>query len=152
MLGTRSPQGSLFTPEQRLRKKIGENNFYVFLSDHRHEIFSDEDFAFLYCSDNGRKSVPPSLLATALLLQSYTNTSDQEATDRAKFDQRWQIALGIGEDEEPFAKSTLCLFRNQLIIHKKAKMIFQKALEYLSSHSFIKKHKITVALDPTPIF
>jgi transposase len=152
MLGKRTQQGNLFNPEQRLRAKIGEESFYVFLNDHRYEIFKDEDFAFLYCSDNGRKSVAPSLLATALLLQSYTQTSDQEATDRARFDQRWQVALGVGEDEEPFAKSTLCLFRNQLIIHEKAKMIFKKGLAYLSKQGFIKKHNITVALDTTPIF
>ena len=152
MLGKRTPQGNLFNPEQRLRKKIGEESFYVFLNDHRHEMFKDEDFAFLYCSDNGRKSVAPSLLATALLLQSYTQTSDQEASDRARFDQRWQVALGIDENEEPFAKSTLCLFRNQLIIHEEAKMIFKKGLAYLSEQGFIKKHAITVALDTTPIF
>ena len=91
-------------------------------------------------------------MAIALLLQTFERVSDQEATDRAKFDQRWQAALGTGEEEQPFAKSTLCLFRNQLIIHEQAKMIFQKGLEYLSSQGFIKKHKMTVALDTTPIF
>jgi transposase len=152
MLGKRTSQRDIFSPENRLRSKIGEKSFYVFLSDHRHEIFSDEDFSFLYCCDNGRKSVAPSLLATALLLQSYTGTSDQEATDRARFDQRWHVALGIQDNEEPFAKSTLCLFRNQLIVHEEAKMLFQKGLTYLSKQGFIKKHKITVALDTTPIF
>lgn len=152
MLGKRTSQRDIFSPENRLRSKIGEKSFYVFLSDHRHEIFSDEDFSFLYCSDNGRKSVAPSLLATALLLQSYTGISDQEATDRARFDQRWHVALGTQDDEEPFAKSTLCLFRNQLVVHDKAKMLFQKGLTYLSKQGFIKKHKITVALDTTPIF
>jgi len=130
MLGKRNPQSDLFLPENRLRERIGKESFYVFLSDHRHEIFSDEDFAFLYCSDNGRESVPPSLLATALLLQTYNRVSDQEATDSAKYDQRWQVALGVGDDEDPFAKSTLCMFRNQLIIHEKAKLIFQKGLKY----------------------
>ena len=50
MLGTRSPQGDMFTPEHRLRKKVGEKSFYVFLSDHRHELFNDEDFSMLYDS------------------------------------------------------------------------------------------------------
>ena len=31
----------------------------------------DADFAEFYCADNGRDSVPPSLLATALLLQTH---------------------------------------------------------------------------------
>ena len=152
MLGKRTSQDSLFTPATRLRKKIGEESFYVFLGDHRHEIFRDEDFSMLYCSDNGRASVPPSLLAMALILQTYTRVSDQEATERAQFDQRWQAALGLGEDDVPFAKSTLCLFRNQLILHDQAKLIFTKGLDYLRRAGFIKKHKLSIALDTTPIF
>ena len=41
-----------------------------------------------YCPDNGRDSVPPSLLATALLLQSHDKVSDAEAKARADFDIR----------------------------------------------------------------
>jgi len=152
MLGKRSPQGKLFTVENRLRKKVGEASFYVFLADHRHELFRDEDFAMLYCLDNGRESAPPSLLATALILQTFDRVSDQEATDRARFDQRWQLALGLGDEEVPFAKSTLCTFRNQLIIHKQAKLIFKKGIEHLRRHGFVKKHKIRLALDTTAIF
>ncbi len=152
MLGKQNPQSNLFLPENRLRQKIGKESFYVFLSDHRHEIFNDEDFSFLYCPDNGRESVPPSLLASALLLQSYDRVSDQEAADRAKFDQRWQVALGVGDEEQPFAKSTLCLFRNQLIIHNKGKMIFTKALNLLAQKGYTRKNKKTFAIDTTPIF
>ena len=79
MLGKRSAQGYLFSPEQRLRHKIGEESFYAVLVDHRHELFHDEDFAMLHCSDNGRSGVPPSLLAVALLLQTFHTVSDQEA-------------------------------------------------------------------------
>ena len=43
-----------------------------------------------YCVDNGRDSVPPSLLATALLLQSHDKVSDAEAKARADFDLRWK--------------------------------------------------------------
>ena len=152
MLGKQNPQSNFFLPENRLRERIGKESFYVFLSDHRHEIFTDEDFSFLYCSNNGRESVPPSLLATALLLQSHDRVSDQEAVDRAKFDQRWQVALGVGDDEQPFAKSTLCMFRNQLIIHDKAKMIFAKGLNFLAQKGFIKRNKKIFAIDTTPIF
>ncbi len=58
MLGKRSPQGKLFTAENRLRKKVGEESFYVFLADHRHELFRDEDFAMLYCLANHRQHLP----------------------------------------------------------------------------------------------
>ena len=50
--------------------------------------------------------MPPSLLATALLLQTYDKVSDAEAKARADFDIRWKVTLGI--EDRPFAKSTLC--------------------------------------------
>ena len=39
--------------------------------------------------------MPPSLLATALLLQTHDKVSDAEAKARADFDIRWKVALGI---------------------------------------------------------
>ena len=51
-------------------------------------------FREFYCPDNGRDSVPPSLLATALLLQSHDKVSDAEAKARADFDLRWTWCAG----------------------------------------------------------
>ncbi len=65
---------------------VGRDSFYGFLALHRTELFQDEDFGGLYCSDNGRPSVPPSLLAMALLLQVHDGVSDEEAKARADFD------------------------------------------------------------------
>ena len=75
--------------------------------------------------DNGRPSVPPSLLATALVLQTYDGVSDEEAKQRADYDLRWKVALGVELDARPFAKSTLQEFRAQLIVHEQAAAIFQ---------------------------
>ena len=90
----------------------------------RGQLFRDDEFANLYCPDNGRDSVAPSLLATALLLQTYDKVSDAEAKDRADFDIRWKVALGIEVEDRPFAKSTLQLFRAHLILHEKTQEIF----------------------------
>lgn len=152
MLGKRSPQENLFTIDHQYLPFVGRNSFYGYLAAHRHELFCDEDFALLYCADNGRTSVPPSLLACALLLQWYENVSDQEATDRAKFDLRWKLALGLKMDEEPFAKSTLWLFRTQLIVHHQAQMIFKQSLTYARHQGFFKSPKVNTVLDTTPIF
>ena len=69
--------------------------------------------------------VPPSLLATALLLQTYDKVSDAEAKARADFDIRWKVALGIEIEDRPFAKSTL--LRAQLILHDKVREVLQPA-------------------------
>jgi len=58
----------------------------------RGQLVRDEEFAKLYCLDNGRNSVPPSLLATALLLQTHDRTSDEEAKERADFYIRWKVS------------------------------------------------------------
>jgi len=75
----------------------------------RDRLFSDEQFAWLYCPNNGRSSVPPSLLAVALLLQAHDKVSDEEAVSRARFDVRWMVALGTEVCGRPFAKSTLLI-------------------------------------------
>ena len=79
MLGERSAQRGLFEADTLCADFVGRRNFYGFLASQRDELFRDEDFAGLYCRSNGRPSVPPSLLATALVLQAYDGISDDEA-------------------------------------------------------------------------
>ena len=117
MLGKRSKQLGFPEADHLYLDYVGRGSFYGFLASLRGQLFRDEDFAELYCPDNGRDSVPPSLVATALLLQAYDKVSDLEAKQRADFDIRWKVALGIEVEDRPFAKSTLQLFRAQLILH-----------------------------------
>ena len=85
---------------------VGKDTFYGLLASLRGRLFRDADFAEFYCADNGRDSVPPSLLATALLLQSHDKVSDAEAKARADFDIRWKVALGIEVENRPSPNST----------------------------------------------
>ena len=107
MLGQRSAQRGLFEADTLFADFVGRKNFYGFLASQRDELFCDADFAKLYCDNNGRRSVPPSLLATALVLQAYDGVSDDEAKQRADYDLRWTVALGVEVEVRPFAKSTL---------------------------------------------
>ena len=104
-----------------------------------------------YCADNGRDSVPPSLLATALLLQSHDKVSDAEAKARADFDIRWKVALGIEVEDRPFAKSTLQVFRAQLILHDKVREVFESSLRFARESGYLKRRSMRVALDTTNI-
>ena len=130
---------------------VGRDSFYGFLASHRTELFQDEDFTDLYCSDNGRPSVPPSLLAMALLLQVHDGVSDEEAKARADFDLRWKVALGIGLEERPFAKSTLQLFRAHLIVHERMGAVFQKSLDFARQTGYFQSRKLKVVLDTSYI-
>ncbi|HEU0168026.1 MAG TPA: transposase [Chloroflexota bacterium] len=158
MLGTRSPQRGLFDADTVYGEYVAAGRgtaFYTFLAQHRDEIVQDEKFAELYCADNGRRSVPPSLLAVALILQTYTNVSDEEACDRACFDLRWKVALGVGEWERPFAKSTLQEFRAQLVLHERQAAIFQECLKWVRTRArqgaFGHNKQVRLALDTTAI-
>lgn len=152
MFKKRDAQESLLNSNNQFLDIVGRDTFYGFLSERRHEIFSDEEFAFLYCKDNGRPATPPSILALGLLLQIYDKASDEEAAERAHFDIRWQVALGVPVGSRPFAKSTLQLFRSQLVIHEKAGEIFKKSLALAKKVGYLKSRKLKIALDTTPIF
>ena len=78
--------------------------------------------------------------------------SDAEAKRRADCDLRWKVALGIEIDERPFAKSTLQLFRAQLVIHGEAQTIFRRSLEQARAQGYLKGRKLRVVLDTTAIF
>src|SRR3954453_23065242 len=129
MLGKRGSQRGLFEADTAYGAFVGRDSFYGWLASQRGELFRDEAFAGLYVVNNGRPSVPPSLLAVALVLQTYDGVSDDEAKQRADYDLRWKVALGVEVDARPFAKSTLQEFRAQLIVHQEQAAIFQRSLE-----------------------
>jgi transposase len=156
MLGKRGPQRGLFEADTLYGDFVGRATFYGWLSGQRGELFRDEDFARLYVLDNGRPSVPPSLLATALVLQTYDGVSDEEAKQRADYDLRWKVALGVGLEERPFAKSTLQEFRAQLIVHQEQAAIFKQSLELAKRQGKFTRRdgearKLKLALDTTNI-
>ena len=151
MLGKRSKQLGFLEADHLYLDYVGRGSFYGFLASLRGQLFRDEDFAELYCPDNGRDSVPPSLVATALLLQAYDKVSDLEAKQRADFDIRWKVALGIEVEDRPFAKSTLQLFRAQLILHDRVRAVFQRSLQFARQTGCLKGRRMKVAVDTTYI-
>jgi hypothetical protein len=151
MLGKREAQAEQGARDYPYLDFVGRDSFYGFLALWGDRLFRDEDFAALYCADNGRPSVPPSLLATALLLQTYDGVSDEEAKARADFDLRWKVALGVGLEARPFAKSTLQLFRAQLIEHEQVLALFRRSLAFAREAGYLKGRQVTAALDTSYI-
>jgi hypothetical protein len=153
MLGRREAQRGLVEAAPRYAEFVGRDTFYGWLASRRDELFPDELFAAFYHERWGRPSVPPSLLATALVLQAYEGVSDEEATARAAYDLRWKVALGVALDAKPFAKSTLQEFRAQLIIHQEQRLLFQRSVDLAKRQGKLGSHrKLRLALDTTPVF
>lgn len=151
MLGERPAQRSLFDADHMYLDLVGRDTFYGFFAVHGGEIFRDEDFAGLYSPDWGRPSVPPSILATALLLQAHDRVSDEEAKARADFDLRWKVALGVPADWRPFAKSTLQQFRAQLVLKDQMRAVFLRSLEYAQQMGYLDDGDLRIVLDTTYI-
>ena len=152
MVGHVDPQRDLYTCDNQYLKYVGEDTFYGCLARQGARYFQDDSFVTFYTPNNGRTSVPPSILAKALLLQTHDHVSDAEATERARFDIRWKVALGIGVEEQPFAKSTLQEFRARLVLHKAERDMFQRSIDAAKGSGLLKSRKLKVALDTTPIF
>ena len=54
-------------------------------------------------------------------------------------------------EARPFAKSTLQLFRARLILHKKARDVFERSLRFARETGYLKGRRMKLALDTTYI-
>ncbi len=151
MMGTRSPQDKLFAADQIYLDFVGRDTLYGYLAQNRQQLFRDEDFAALYCADNGRTSVPPSLAISILFLRAYERVSFVEAIERTKYDLRWKVALGLEMEEVPIQKSALQECEARLVIHKMGEALLKKSIEEARRAGYRKSRQIRVALDTTPI-
>jgi len=148
MLGRRNPQRSLFEA-QAWPHRVPADSFYARLGAVMERLFRDDDLAELYCPDNGRPSLPPSLLSGILLLQFYDDVSDAEAIARLAFDLRWKVALTLGLDFDPPHSSSLSVFRSRLLEHSQERYAFDRLLAVGRAAGFLPQ-KVTVLIDTTP--
>jgi hypothetical protein len=151
MLGRRAAQQGLFEADHLCREHVGQDSFYGSLSRLGPQLFRDDDFAGLYREEHGRPSVPPSQLCVALLLQTYDGVSDDEAIERTAYDLRWKVALGLELREKLCAKSTLQLFRAKLVVHEEYGQIFEASVTACRRAGLLKRRKLDVAIDTTPV-
>jgi len=153
MLGHRDPQRRLFATATMLGdEQLKRMGFYGRLAQEGHRLFKDEDFAVLYCGNNGRPSTPPSLLAVATLLQYYAGVSDAEAMERCRFDLRWKTALHLDTNsiEAPFAKSTFQSFRARLTLHEQEGILFEKSIREAKLAGLLPAN-LRLSLDTSPV-
>lgn len=150
MLGTVDPQAELLDAGVVCGHLVPEGSVYRRLAEVGERLFSDSDFADLYDPCRGRRSVPPSLLAKVLLLQSLEGTSDRETLERVRCDLRWKVALGLSLVEEGFHPSLLCYFRERLRRSEKPRRIFDRFKEVAREAGLLGDRGVR-ALDSTPV-
>jgi len=149
MLGRRSPQLSFFDA-QSLPHCVPADSFYGRMAAISDVLFPDEDLSMMYSPDNGRPSLPPSLMNGALLLQFYDNVSDEETVARTKFDLRWKVALKLPLDFPGFHPTSLTKYRNRLIENEQERYAFDRFITVAREAGFI-PDRVTLLTDTTNV-
>jgi Transposase DDE domain/Transposase domain (DUF772) len=149
MLGRRKVQGSLFEAEV-WPHPVAPDSIYARMAGVRDVLFRDDDLAEMYCLDNGRPSLPPSLLSGVLLLQFHDDVGDEEAVERLRYDLRWKVALGLPLDYQGFHPTSLVVFRRQLLKHGKERYAFERFLAVAREAGFLPE-KVRQLLDSSPM-
>src|SRR4051794_40198516 len=106
------------------RQLIPAGSVFAFLAEHREELFPGDMFADMYPSPNGRPSMPPQVLAAAVVLQTLQGVSDFDAVQELRCDLRWKAACGLGLYDTAFDPSLLTYFRRRLARSADPRRIF----------------------------
>jgi len=142
MLKSFEKQGSFYDSDYVCDQLIPQESFYRKFREVVWPLIKDEDFEEMYCTDNGRPPISPSLLAMATILQFHKNLSDREMERACMYDIEIKYALGLRLDERPFDHSSLGDFRKRLLENSKEKEIFDRILSHLVKQGLIEKNEI----------
>ena len=151
-MGRADHQGDLFDDVVWFCEgSLPENSIYGFLARERVRLFPDELFEDLF-EASGRRSVPPSVVATVMVLQRLEGLSDREAVERYAFDVRWRYAAGVGgygTGWGSFAHTVLVDMRARLRRSTRPDRIFEVGLVAAAEAGLVGRRRV---LDSTPLY
>jgi hypothetical protein len=152
-----TPPVELSQQETQMVKRIRKAKLFVFLRQHRHEVFDQrfqEELASLYHpTERGQPPVAPAILALALILEAYTGASDDEVIEATMMDRRWQLVLDCVDTEEaPFSKGTLVAFRQRLIAGQMDRRLIERTIEIATQSQAFGPRGLRAALDSSPLW
>ena len=151
------PPVELSTGEYAIVKRIRRAKLFVFLRQHRHELFADafqQELLTLYKDQRqGQPPVPPAQLALATLLQAYTQVSDDEVIEAPPMDRRWQLVLDcLDTGTPPFSKETLVALRQRLIAQQLERRLLERTVELAATSGAFGARQLRAALDSSPLW
>jgi hypothetical protein len=144
--------------EREVIKRIKRAKLFVWLREHRHELFDEglqAELAAMYQDRPvGQPPVPPAQLGLATILQAYTGASDDEVIEACVMDRRWQLVLDcMDHATAPFSKTTLVAFRARLIEHDLDRRLVERAVAlYGQLTGRVAAGKLRAALDSSPLW
>jgi transposase len=154
--GVWQPPAPLSATEQAVVERIRRAKLFVFLREHRHELFDaafQEELGMLYGDGRtGQPPVPPAQLALVTLLQAYTGVSDDEAIEATVMDRRWQLVLDcLDAPRPPFGKGTLVAFRQRLLAKELDRRLVERTVELAERRGGFGPRALRAALDSSPL-
>jgi hypothetical protein len=152
-----TPPVALSPVEERILARCKKAKLYVFLRQHRHELFDEalqRELVAMYSERRrGEEPVPPALLAMATILQAYEGLSDEDAVEASLDSRRWQMLLDtLGQDEPAFSQGTLFNFRERLIAHEMDRRLVERTVELARTTRGFSHQALRAAFDSSPLF
>ena len=127
-LGVTPTQSDLLRGTGFVADRVGDDSIWAVLARDGDRLFGDWLFADLFTS-TGRRSVPPRIVATVMVLQRWCGMSDREAVAAFEFDARWKFACGgLAFDYPGFAHTVLVDLRARLAGSDRPRRIFEVTL------------------------
>jgi hypothetical protein len=129
--------------------RLAPNSIYAVLHRECRVLFPDEMFADLFAED-GRRSVPPMIVAVVMVLQRLEGLSDREAVERFAFDVRWKYAAGgLDFDHPGFVHTVLVDMRARLAASARPDRIFERTVQVAGQAGLLGRRRV---LDSAPIY
>ena len=105
---------TFFKSTAYVAERVPGNSIWTLLAREGERLFPDEMFADLFAA-RGRRSVPPRVVATVMVLQRLHGLSDREAVAAFEWDARWKFACGgLDYDAPGFVHTVLVSMRARL--------------------------------------
>jgi Transposase DDE domain/Transposase domain (DUF772) len=129
--------------------RVGQQSIWAVLYREGDQLFADELFADLF-AEVGRRSVPPRIVATVMVLQRLQGLSDREAVEAFSFDARWKYACGgLAFDYPGFSHTVLVDMRARLAASAQPERIFEVTVEAARQAGLVGVRRV---LDSTPLY
>jgi IS5 family transposase len=129
--------------------RVGARSIWAVLYHQGDRLFGDELFADLF-AEVGRRSVPPRIVATVMVLQRLQGLSDREAVEAFCFDARWKYACGgLAFDYPGFSHTVLVDMRARLAASARPERVFEVTIAAARQAGLVGVRRV---LDSTPLY
>jgi transposase len=126
---------------------VGSLAAKLFGSSQRYRLFADKIWPRLvaaravletmYCAHNGRPAAEPVVMMGVSLLQFLDRVPDRQAMELLTLHLGWKLALHRDLDQGAYDPSLLTYFRDRVVQHAQAKLVFDAVLEGLQAEGLV---------------